>query len=158
MIVGAPSPKGRRNAVLFARVTGAGSPGTKPRSMRFSTARFLSLVTLVSGLALFAFVPGCSQQSEGERCGDDAFGTTGSDDCGDGLVCTLRTKLVNEGDGANRCCNPERVTDSRCQPFTGTAVGGSGGGAGTSTSGGSAGTTSGGGDTAAEAGLGGEGG
>jgi len=123
--------------------------------MRFSIARLLSVATLVSGLALFAFVPGCSQQGEGERCGDDEFGTADSDDCGDGLVCTAKNQLLNGGNGANRCCYPDRVTDSRCQASTGAPVGGAGGGAGASNSGG-AGT--GGGDTAAEAGLGGEGG
>ncbi|HYQ42931.1 MAG TPA: hypothetical protein VER11_13215 [Polyangiaceae bacterium] len=93
--------------------------------MRFFTARSVSLAALVPALLLFAFVPGCAKQSEGERCGDDNFGADSSD-CDDGLIC----KTI--GASNYRCCYPDtRFTDSRCEaPMSvGTAGGANGGSA-----------------------------
>jgi len=82
--------------------------------MRFSPARFVSLAALVPALVLFVLVPGCAKQSEGERCGDPS---TANDDCGDGLVCTSGSKLINGGGQADRCCYADgHVTDARCEP------------------------------------------
>lgn len=81
--------------------------------MRFFTARSLALATLVPGLLLFVFVPGCAKQSEGERCGD-TYGPANSDDCGDGLTC--KNFGIN---GDNRCCYTDgHITDSRCEATT----------------------------------------
>ena len=101
--------------------------------MRFSTARSLTLATLVPVLVLALVAPGCAKQSEGERCGD-SLGAGASDDCGDGLTCTLSSKLINN-EGAHRCCYTDgSVTDSRCElkdtavsPSGGASSGGSGG-------------------------------
>jgi len=111
--------------------------------MRFSTARSLTLATLVPVLVLALVAPGCAKQSEGERCGD-SLGAGASDDCGDGLTCTLSSKLINN-EGAHRCCYTDgTVTDSRCElkdpgvtPSGGASSGGSGGtgGGGTATAG-----------------------
>src|SRR4051812_8240670 len=86
--------------------------------MRFFTARSLSLAALVPALVLFLVTSGCAKQSEGERCGD-SLGAGASDDCGDGLTCTLGSTLAGyqTADGANRCCYADGpVTDSRCEP------------------------------------------
>ena len=122
--------------------------------MRFFTARSLALAALVPALLLFAFVPGCAKQSEGERCGDPTYGAD-SEDCDDGLVCVNFSLLLSEADGTHRCCYPDRVTNSRCEPKgTSSTPGGSGGGGGSGTAGSGAAA----GSVAAEAGVGGEGG
>jgi len=134
--------------------------------MRFLTARSLALVTLVPALLVFLLVPGCSQQGEGERCGD-TYGAAASNDCGDGLTCTASGSLLNGStDLANRCCYTDgHVTDSRCQLAGPTAAAGAGGNGGASTAGnggastaGNGGASTAGGATGTEAGLGGEGG
>jgi len=80
--------------------------------MRFSP-RSVASATLVPAL-LFVLVSGCAKQSEGERCGDE-LGSS-SDVCDDGLTCTLKTTLINNGGDANRCCYSDRqATDSRCE-------------------------------------------
>ena len=106
--------------------------------MRLLTARRFALAVLAPALLIFAAVPGCSNESEGQRCGDDAYGPN-NDDCADGLVCIPAAMLLNSN-GANRCCfqAASDVSDSRCTRTTNVATGGSGG------SGGNAGTTSGG--------------
>lgn len=107
--------------------------------MRFLTARRLVLAACVPALLLFSVVPGCSNESEGERCGDNLNdpsepGATNDSDCASGLVCVAASSLANNL--ANRCCNadPTIVNDSRCLRATGTAVnntdGGDAGGSG----------------------------
>ncbi|HEX3849842.1 MAG TPA: hypothetical protein VHW01_02680 [Polyangiaceae bacterium] len=83
--------------------------------MRPFTARRLALAALVPALFVLSVIPGCSNESEGERCGD-SFSATNNDDCGSGLVCTPSALLVNgqADDPTNRCCYTDRVTDSRC--------------------------------------------
>lgn len=109
--------------------------------MRFSPVRFTSLATLLPTLLLFVLVSGCGKQSEGERCGEELG--SASDVCGDGLICTLGTSLINQGNGANRCCYSDgHVTDSRCERSDGSVApnngsGGSGASAGSTASGGS---------------------
>jgi hypothetical protein len=100
--------------------------------MRFLTARRLALAALVPAFLVFSAIPGCSNQSEGERCGDDT--APNNDDCSSGLICVN----VNDQAGFNRCCNanPSIVNDSRCLRSSG-ATGGSGGSSGTGGSGGS---------------------
>ncbi len=116
--------------------------------MRFFSVRSLALATLVPALVLFAVVPGCAKQSEGERCGD-SFGAGASEDCGDGLTCT---KFGPDGD--NRCCYSDgHVNDSRCELTTPGSNGGAGGGPAAA-----AGSSSvAGGSSVPEAGAGGEG-
>jgi hypothetical protein len=75
--------------------------------MRLFTARRLALAALAPALLLLSVVPGCSNGSEGERCGD-MYGTNDGD-CGSGLVC----KSFSDEE-VNRCCYPNKVTDSRC--------------------------------------------
>ena len=82
--------------------------------MRFFPARSVAWATLVPALVLFVLVPGCAKQDEGERCGEELGAA--SDDCDDGLTCTLKTTLINNGGDANRCCYRDRVSDSRCEP------------------------------------------
>ncbi len=81
--------------------------------MRFPFVRRLALAALIPALLVVSVVPGCSNESEGERCGDDEHGAN-NDDCQSGLVCT-----TIQGEGANvfRCCNPNRaiINDSRCE-------------------------------------------
>jgi len=60
--------------------------------MRFLTARRLALAALLPALFVFSAVPGCSNESEGERCGDNPTnpsdpGTLNNDDCSAPLVC-----------------------------------------------------------------------
>src|SRR5450432_2349376 len=95
--------------------------------MRFLTARRLVLAALLPALFVFSAVPGCSNESEGERCGDDPTnpsgpGTLNNDDCSAPLVCVAAARLVNNQ--ANRCCNsnPNIVNDSRCLPSVGTRI------------------------------------
>ena len=95
--------------------------------MRFPTARRLALAALLPALLVFSVVPGCSNESEGERCGDDPNdpsqpGALNDDDCSSPLVCTAAAKLI--ASQANRCCdpNPAIVNDSRCLPRTGSAT------------------------------------
>src|SRR4051812_15185197 len=99
--------------------------------MRFFTARSVALATLVPALLLFAFVPGCAKQSEGERCGDDEYGAD-DEDCGEGLVC--KGRLLDSS--TTRCCYSNgQVSDSRCEPEDTTSIpvaGAGGGGAGSS--------------------------
>jgi hypothetical protein len=79
-----------------------------------SIPRSLARAALVPTLLLFVLVPGCAKQSEGERCGDELGAA--SDVCDDGLTCTLKTTLINNGGDANRCCYSDgHVTDSRCE-------------------------------------------
>jgi hypothetical protein len=87
--------------------------------MRFLTARRFALAACVPVLFLFSVAPGCSNESEGERCGDSFVdpnmpGTPNDDDCSSGLVCVPASTLINNG--ANRCCNsdPSIVNDTRC--------------------------------------------
>jgi hypothetical protein len=87
--------------------------------MRFPSARRLALTALLPALLAFSVVPGCSNESEGERCGDDPFdpngiGNVNDDDCSAPLVCVAASTLVQSG--ANRCCNPNvaDVNDPRC--------------------------------------------
>jgi len=113
--------------------------------MRFFTARSVTLVALVPALLLFAFVPGCAKQSEGERCGDDIYGADNSD-CADGLIC----KSV--GDSNYRCCyGDQRISDSRCEVSSASGTAGSAnagsGNAGTSGAGVAGGSTDVGGST-----------
>ena len=107
--------------------------------MRFSTARSLTLATLVPVLVLALVAPGCAKQSEGERCGD-SIGAGASDDCGDGLTCTSKDNLLHNE--THRCCYTDHVSDSRCDPKDtsatpsgGASSGGSGSGGGTATAG-----------------------
>ncbi|HEY4107059.1 MAG TPA: hypothetical protein VGM44_24330 [Polyangiaceae bacterium] len=100
------------------------------------------MATLLPALLLFSVVPGCANEGEGERCGDDPSnpsqpGTPNNDDCESGLICVSASSLTNNQ--ANRCCNstPSVVNDSRCLRATG--VVNQGGSGGTGGSGGSAG-------------------
>ena len=72
--------------------------------MRPFTARRLALAALVPALLLLSVIPGCSNQSEGERCTEDV-------DCDSALKCTL----IDRTNDINRCCYADgHVTDSRC--------------------------------------------
>lgn len=109
--------------------------------MRPFTARRLALAALFPALFVLSVIPGCSNQSEGERCGDDN-NASNNDDCQSGLVCTAIA-------GVNRCCFPNHVTDSRCviggSPSATSHGGGSGvgeAGASSTAGGGSSGTAS----------------
>lgn len=88
--------------------------------MRFFTARRLALAALFPALLLVCVIPGCSNESEGERCTDDS-------DCSSGLTCTDSAMLLNSG-GVKRCCNKDAVNDPRC--VIGTSITSSGGGTG----------------------------
>lgn len=92
--------------------------------MRFFTARRLVLAAVLPVLLTFTIIPGCAEESEGERCGD----TTGANnsDCASGLTC-----VQIDNTPTFRCCNPARVTNSRCV-VQAAAVGGAGGSAGSS--------------------------
>ena len=125
--------------------------------MRLFTVRRLALAVFVPALLVVSIVPGCSNESEGERCGDDI--AKDDDDCQSGLVCT---DVHVGGMTEHRCCNPVRsiINDSRCEDTSGIVTdagsdasvsGGSGGTSGTS---GGAGT----GGTAGSSGSGGSGG
>jgi len=133
------------SAGLEARVTGTESPGRKPRSMRFFTARRLALAALIPALLLVSVVPGCSNQGEGERCGDTV---ANNDDCQSGLVCVEIKSQSTPTAPTFRCCNPNHtiINDSRCEDnASGTTNPDAGtGGGGTSGSGGEAGMSSGG--------------
>jgi len=86
-----------------------------------------------------ASMPGCSQQSEGERCD---LVKNGDDDCDSGLVCVDGHTLLDQV--TDRCCLPNKaVNDKRCTPVGVTGTGGTGGG------------TNGGGDSDSDAGGGG---
>ncbi len=114
--------------------------------MRFFTARRLALAALVPALLSLTFIPGCSQQGEGERCGDEN-GATDSDDCGSGLVC----KTISASPAIYRCCRADlRVTDSRCIPGSSSSAGAGGSSGGAAA--GAAGETT---DTPTDAGAGG---
>jgi len=107
--------------------------------MRFLTARRFALAACVPVLLLFSVVPGCSNESEGERCGDDV--APNNDDCASGLVCV---KIDNNSPGDDRCCNPDPsiVNDSRCLRTGGpTPDAGGGGGTGGIGAAGAAGST-----------------
>jgi hypothetical protein len=96
--------------------------------MRFSIARRFALAALIPALFSLSIIPGCSKQSEGDRCGT---GTAVKDsapddtDCDDGLTC----QLVDPTTGTYRCCNPTRLTNPRCAPVTVVASSGGAGGA-----------------------------
>jgi hypothetical protein len=106
--------------------------------MRLFTARRLALAALAPVLFIVSVVPGCSNESEGERCDHQINGDA---DCASGLVCIPMAQLV--GNSADRCCNldPAIVNDARCARSTGNSggagAGGTGGSGGTSGSGGS---------------------
>jgi hypothetical protein len=115
----------------------------------FTPRRIVALAALAPALFLFSAVPGCSNQSEGERCGDDI--ATNNDDCTAPLVCVIISA------GIDRCCdpNPSIVHDSRCLRSN-TASGGSGGSSTAGTGGSAGGSDLGG--TGGSADLGGSGG
>jgi uncharacterized membrane protein YgcG len=121
--------------------------------MRFLTARRLALVALAPALLLLSAVPGCSNESEGQRCGDDV--AANNDDCTAPLVCVT----VDQAAGNYRCCNPNAqiVNDSRCIRSLGPAPGTDAGSDDAANSGGSGGTAGGSGGTSA-GGSGGTGG
>ena len=105
--------------------------------MRPFTARRLALAAFVPVLLVLSVVPGCSNQSEGERCTDDA-------DCDSALTCTL----IDPAASISRCCYGNgRVTDSRCANTTSTSATGNAGGSG------KAGASSGGGGASGDAGA-----
>ena len=114
--------------------------------------RILKVATIVLPLALWgvlATTPGCSRQSEGERCDGD----NGDEDCASGLVCTDSQEL---GTNADICCPPDlsTATDIACIPDTSGGTGGGGGDDTTSSTGGSGA----GGDASGGGGMGGAGG
>jgi hypothetical protein len=116
--------------------------------MRFFTARRLALAAMLPVLFSFTMIPGCSEQSEGERCGD-TLGPNNSD-CQSGLTCMP----INTSTGIYRCCNPTRVTNTRCIPEVSTGTTSEAGSAGdTGSTGGTSGDMSGGtsGDSAGQA-------
>ena len=80
--------------------------------MRPFTARRLALAALVPALFVLSVIPGCSNESEGERCGDPGGNVSDNSDCADGLVCTMFT--LSDGTATGRCCYTDHVTDSRC--------------------------------------------
>ena len=80
--------------------------------MRPFTARRLALAALVPALFVLSVIPGCSNESEGERCGDDMGNVTDNDDCASGLVCTAF--VLSDGTPTGRCCYTDHVSDSRC--------------------------------------------
>jgi hypothetical protein len=101
--------------------------------MRPFTARRLVLAAFVPALFVLSVIPGCSNESEGERCGDDMGNVTDNDDCASGLVCTAFT--LSDGTPTGRCCYTDHVTDSRCLMSNGiSATGTPSGGASSSTS------------------------
>jgi hypothetical protein len=105
--------------------------------MRSFTARSLALATLVPALLLFAVVPGCAKQSEGERCGDDLG--QDNEDCDDGLICVNGEDFLNKSPGGHRCCYPDdRISDPRCERSLPQGLPGGGGGGGAGTGGGGA--------------------
>ncbi len=79
----------------------------------------LALALVSAAVALGA--PGCSQQTEGERC-DSA--KAGDEDCDSGLTCVGRLSLL-EGI-TDRCC-PEAGTETDKRCTRGAPGGGSGG-------------------------------
>jgi uncharacterized membrane protein YgcG len=124
--------------------------------MRFLTARRFALVALVPALFLFSAVPGCSNESEGERCGDNPAdpsvpGNPNNDDCSAPLICVEANSLI--ASQANRCCNPNStiVNDSRCVRSNGT---GTTGGTSSGGSGATSGATNGGGGSGGTADIG----
>jgi hypothetical protein len=127
--------------------------------MRFFIARRLALAAFLPVLFSFTLIPGCSEQSEGDRCGDD-IGRSDDSDCNAGLVCTTIDATAH----IYRCCNPTRTTNARCVKVTATVAGGAGGdagasgNAGASTSGGEANVSGGGSSagTSGEAGVAGD--
>ncbi len=112
--------------------------------MRPFTARRLALAALVPALLVLSVIPGCSNQSEGERCTDDS-------DCDSALTCTASAKLQSNSDATDRCCYASgRVTDSRCAGVGSSSATGSAGAAS------SAGASSTAGSTSADAGAAGQ--
>ena len=95
-------------------------------SLAFAPCRVAFL--LLSGFLTLSVValPGCSRQSEGERCSL----LNGNSDCeGTDLLCTDASTLRNGvDDGVDRCCYPDRVNDSRCAPRRATGDGDNQGG------------------------------
>jgi hypothetical protein len=83
--------------------------------MRPFTARRLALTALVPALFVLSVIPGCSNESEGERCGDpNGSNVTDNDDCGSGLKCTAFPLNDGTTHTVGRCCYTDHVTDSRC--------------------------------------------
>jgi len=104
--------------------------------MRPFTACRLALTALIPALFVLSVIPGCSNQSEGERCGDPDGTVSNNDDCGSGLVCTAFP--LNDGTSlkVGRCCYTDHVTDSRCLMSNGiSATGTQSGGASSSDAG-----------------------
>jgi len=94
--------------------------------MRPLTARRLALAALVPALLVLCVIPGCSNEGEGERCGDPDGTVTNNDDCGTGLTCT--PFKLSDGDTIGRCCYTDHhVTDSRCLMSSGVNATGSAG-------------------------------
>jgi hypothetical protein len=122
--------------------------------------------TAIILLGFSTFFVGCSRQSEGERCDQEAAGDT---DCNEGLVC-IRCDLLRSG-GIDRCCplDPNAHTDadcdradmprlmSECQQATATGGSGGLGGRGGASGAGGSGATSGAGGSGATSGAGGSG-
>src|SRR5688572_32886562 len=100
--------------------------------------RRISLLLLAGFTFALTTSGGCSRMSEGEHCD---FQNAGDQDCDDGLVCVPACELVNDGEGADRCCPPvgQGVGDSRCQRGASSActVPGAGGTTGGADAGGS---------------------
>jgi hypothetical protein len=93
-----------------------------------------------------ASMPGCSQQSEGERCD---LAKNGDDDCDSGLVCVDRHTLLDQV--TDRCCLPNKaVNDKRCTPAGVTGTGGTNGGGESDSDAGGGGATSADGETPAD--------
>jgi hypothetical protein len=63
---------------------------------------FFSLVAVLIG-TLGLLAPGCSNQSEGERC-DTNDDNNGNDDCAAGLQCYPKADLVGNGATTDVCC------------------------------------------------------
>ena len=102
--------------------------------MRSFTARHLALASAFPVLLMFSVIPGCSRQSEGERCGPgtDAISVSVDDnaDCADGLICTSHSELQNgTNDKANRCCYPATrlPSDARCERSSSAVMSGASG-------------------------------
>lgn len=126
--------------------------------MRPFTARYLTLAALVPALFVLSVIPGCSNESEGERCGDTNGNVSNNDDCASGLVCTAFPANDGTNETVGRCCYTDHVNDSRCLRNTGVNAvtpGGAGGGSSVGNDADASATDSG--TSTAEAGTGGAG-
>ena len=97
------------------------SPSTRKGRIYATLAALAATIAVVIPLAVTA--PGCGLQAEGQRCSKDTLMThDGSDDCGEGLICTTVI-----GANSDICC-PTGVSDNaNCQAQIGgtTSTGGS---------------------------------